>query len=82
MFCLDYKENADEIKIETSGKESELRRGWIGDLYYSTGRSRNIVTGANTDLFAEKTYEDVLLAKVNILSINDRVVWEYTFLKK
>ena len=83
LICSSYEESIDEIKVRTVVKENELKRGWIGDLYYSTGRSRDIVTGDDTNLIAEDTYKDVLLARVNVWSVEDCVVtWEYTFLKK
>ena len=83
LMCAGYDENLDEIKVRTVVKENELQRGWIGDLYYSTNRSRDIKTGEDTEFIAENTYKDVLLARVNIWDVDDGVVtWEYTFLKK
>lgn len=83
LICASYDENLDEIKVRTVVKESELQRGWIGDLYYSTNRSIDIKTCENTEFVAENTYKDALLARVNIWDVDDGVItWEYTFLKK
>lgn len=60
-----------------------MKRGWIGDLSYSTRKSLDIQTGNDTGIIAEDTYKDVLLRSVNILTVDDGVItWEYTFLKK
>lgn len=83
LMCSDYDESIDEIKVRTCIKENKLHRGWIGDLHYKTRRSRDIVTGDDTEFISEDTYKDVLLKSVNIWSIDDGIItWEYTFLKK
>lgn len=36
LWCFSYDELENIISIETSIYETELQRGWIGDLSYST----------------------------------------------
>ncbi len=83
LECSGYDESIDEIKIRTVVKNNELKRGWIGDLSYSTGKSIDILTADYVDFVVEDTYQDVLLRSVNIWTIDDGIItWEYTFLKK
>lgn len=80
--CVGYDENIDEIKIRTMVKNTELKRGWTGDLSYKTYDNIDLFDNYN-DSFAEDTYKDVLLRSVNIWSMEDGfITWEYTFLKK
>lgn len=82
LLCYGYDESVDEIKIRTNIKETELKRGWIGDLHYSTGKSFNLKS-EELGLKVEDAYKDVLLTSVRIWMIDENVItWEYTFLKK
>lgn len=80
--CLDYEESYDEIKVRTQFNTTDLKRGWIGNLFYQTQNNKSIETGGNVDEVAERCYINVLLAKVNIWSSDDVVTWQYTFLKE
>lgn len=83
LMCYGYDESVDEIKVRTLIKESELKRGWIGDLQYSTYKSLNPLNGKEFEEKAKEKYKDVLLTNVKIWSMDDNVIiWEYTFLKK
>lgn len=93
IFCKDNEkeyellypnltENDTEIRIKTFAKNSDLCRGWIGDLFYNT-TSRDICD--HNIIIARDTVElckDVLLAKVSILDTGRGIEWEYVFLKK
>lgn len=80
--CLDYEENYDEIKIRTQVYNTEIQRGWIGNLLYQTQNNKSLETCGNVDEIASCCYINVLLAKVNIWSSDDVVTWQYTFLKE
>ena len=80
--CLDYEENYDEIKVRTQFNTTDLKRGWIGNLFYQTQNNKCLETGSNVDECAEHFYINVLLAKVNIWSSDDVITWQYTFLKE
>lgn len=80
--CLDYEENYDEIKVRTQFNTTDLKRGWIGNLFYQTQNNKCLETGSNVDECAEHLYINVLLAKVNIWSSDDVITWQYTFLKE
>lgn len=83
LMCYGYDENIEEIKIRTIIKQNELKRGWIGDLHYSTYKAFNPFNGKELEEKVEDMYKDVLLTNVKIWSIDDNVItWEYTFLKK
>ena len=93
IFCKDnekeyellypnFTENDTEIKIKTHIKNSDLCRGWIGDLFYNTvGKDiynlNNIISNDTVELC-----KDVLLAKVNISNTDGGIEWEYVFMKK
>lgn len=82
LLCPDFTENDVEIRIKTCAKNSDLYRGWIGDLLYNTiGRdicNYNLIIAKDT----VELYKDVLLAKVNLLDTDNGIEWEYVFLKK
>ena len=80
--CLDYEENYDEIKVRTQFNTTDLKRGWIGNLFYQTQNNKCLETGSNVDECAEHFYINVLLAKVNIWASDDVITWQYTFLKE
>ena len=93
IFCRDnekeyellypnFTENDTEIRIETYAKNSDLYRGWIGDLFYNT-ISKDICDCNN--IIARDTAElckDVLLAKINMKDTDSGIKWEYIFMKK
>ena len=84
MFCHDYSESVDEIKIKTQVNTTNLKRGWMGDLHYICSDNREITNGdKSVDVEISNSYKDVLLKSVNVCSIDNGVTtWEYTFLKK
>ena len=84
MIIHSYDVYGDEIVIKTQIRETELARGWVGDMicHVAAGRdyqNGNVIDG--TDL--RDTYHDILLRSVNVDSAEMRaaVTWRYTFLK-
>ena len=83
IYAEDYDEFTDEIKIRTNIRDDQLKRGWIGDLTYSTRLAYDIESYQHIENIAQSTHNDVLLASVTVYGINDRTItWEYRFLKK
>lgn len=74
----------DEIVITTQIRETDLHRGWVGDLVCCVPCGKNFETYAdeeNTDV--HETYRNVLLRNVVIDSVDmqEAIMWKYTFLK-
>ena len=83
LWCYSYDEFDNTIIIETSAYDTELQRGWIGDLSYSTRENVDVETLDENDFKIIDTYKDVLLANVTpSASHGSATVWKYTFLKK
>ena len=83
LLCCDYSEFENIINVETSVYDTELQRGWIGDLSYVIPNSIDIETYDEADLTISDTYRDVLLASIVPLANTESVTtWKYTFLKK
>lgn len=83
LWCYSYDEFENIITVETSVYDTELSRGWIGDLSYVMPENIDVETYDKNDLVIADTYKDVLLASV-VPSANfeSTTVWKYTFLKK
>ena len=84
MLIHSYDVYGDEIKIESQIRETDLKRGWVGDMicYLPAGKdfqNGNIVEGTDT----REVYHDILLRSVKIDSaeMKEAVVWAYTFIK-
>jgi hypothetical protein len=84
MLIHSYDVYGDEIVIKTQIRETELTRGWVGDMicYVAAGRDHqngDVIEG--TDV--RDIYRDVLLRSVKIDSaeLQEAVTWSYTFLK-
>ena len=84
LYISSYEEYGDEIIIRTSLKETDLKRGWIGNL------TCHMLAGIDpesckhiTDTGYDKKYCDVLLRRVEVDNAerDSAVVWKYTFLK-
>lgn len=80
--CIDYEEISDEIRIRTQFNTTELKRGWMGSLFYQTQNNKSIESGNTVDECVEASYINVLLAKVDIWSSEGVITWQYTFLKE
>lgn len=84
MLIHSYDVYGDEIKLTTQIRETELKRGWVGDMicYLPAGKdfqNGNVIEG--TDV--QDIYHDVLLRSVKIdgAEMKEAVNWVYTFLK-
>ena len=83
LWCCSYYELENIIAVETSVYDTELHRGWIGDLSYSIRESIDVETLDEYDFKIIDTYKDVLLTNVIPSASSDgTTVWKYTFLKK
>ena len=83
LSCFSYDEFGNEIYIETCVYNTELLRGWIGDLYYLVHKNIDVETCDVSDLEIKEMYKDVLLASViPYANHGEATVWKYTFLKK
>ena len=72
----------DRITVETDIKNTELKRGWVGDLRYETTPGVK-VTGEETGSTYKDCFNDVILISVNATGDPSCAVnWEYCFLKK
>ena len=82
LFPSYFDEDDESIEIRTQIYNSELQRGWVGNLsYYGVGcMLQNENEKANTPFHK---YENVLLQNVTIWSceFNECPMWKYRFLK-
>lgn len=83
-YPCSFEENTDEILVRTQIVNTELKRGWIGNLTYVTSPGKDIKDERIDYDDARDTFYDVLLTSVRIwMSDTDGVItWEYKFLKK
>ena len=83
---LNLYELDDEIRLQTSIINSDLQRGWIGDLTYQAVNGTELFSGNRiVDIQpVENTFQDVLLSRINLLEVQfgRPCIWEYVFLKK
>ena len=83
LYAYDYNEFENTINVETQIYNTELQRGWMGDLSYSIRENVDIETLDENDFKIIDTYKDVLLTNiVPSASVDNTTVWKYTFLKK
>ena len=77
-----FDESIDSISINTQIKETNLKRGWVGDLYWYTSPSYNVNTG-DTNYVEGDVFKDVILTHIKPYYTPDSPVsWEYVFMKK
>ena len=83
LYGYDYNESGNTINVETQVYNTELQRGWIGDLYYLICDNIDIETYNENDLKIIDTYKDVLLTSVTPTATHGNATcWRYIFLKK
>jgi len=83
LYGYDYNESENTINVETQVYNTELQRGWIGDLSYLIQDNINVETYEENDLKIIDIYKDVLLVNVTPTATHgNATVWKYTFLKK
>lgn len=84
MLIHSYDVYGDEIRIETQIRETDLKRGWVGDMICYLPAGQNYMYGEvveGTDV--REVYHDILLRSVKIdkAEMQEAVTWAYTFLK-
>ena len=84
MLIHSFDVYGDEIVITSQIRETELARGWVGDMicYVPAGTSLescDVIEG--TDV--RDVYRDILLRSIRIDSaeMREAITWKYTFLK-
>ena len=83
LLCFSYDELGNEIYIETRVHNTELRRGWIGDLCYLMHENIDVEILDEHNLEIKEMYKDVLLVNVTpSANCGEAIIWKYTFLKK
>ena len=81
-YVNSFDESDLEILIETYFPADELRRGWVGDIYFEATCGMDATTGADVNATYRKCIKDVLLARVNSYKDGPEcVLFTYTFLK-
>ena len=82
LNCIDsFDENIDSITIKTQIPNSELFKGWVGDLLYKTSPAFDILTDIEHDGI-EDSYKDLVLVKIKPHFMKGECVsWEYVFIK-
>ena len=77
-----FNESDLEIEIETYFPVEELKRGWVGDMYYEVTHGMSVDTNKYVGSKYNKCIKDVLLARVNSYKDGPEcVAFTYTFLK-
>lgn len=84
MLIHSYDVYGDEIRIKSQIRETELKRGWVGDMICYLPAGKDYQTGnviEDTDI--RDVYHDILLRSVKIDSaeFKEATTWVYTFLK-
>ena len=84
LICSYDTYGDDEIVIKSTIRETDLYRGWLGDMvcYVPDGKDYqmgNVIDGTSTS----EVYRDVLLRNISIDSaeMQEAAMWKYTFLK-
>ncbi len=79
-----FEENIDEILVRTQIVNTDLERGWIGDLTYETTPGVEADDPTVSHGIEWNTFHDVLLANVRVWEsdMEGCITWEYKFLKK
>lgn len=82
-YVISFDVYDDKIIVNTEIKNTEIKRGWIGDLWYETTEEIEVTTGKDTGLTYKDCFKDVILISVNpTVDSSNVVAWEYCFLKK
>ena len=83
-FPCSFEENVDEILVRTQVVNTDLKRGWIGNLTYETKAGQDVQDDRIDCGVAQDTFYDVLLASVRIWESDTEgcITFEYRFLKK
>ncbi len=77
-----FTEYDDDVRITSPFRSTDLVRGWVGDLIYTTTDGIEMKSGDRAPA-VEETLHDVLLKSVLLTADRQNACdWEYVFLKK
>lgn len=84
LLIHSYDTYSDEIVFKSNIRETELKRGWVGDMVCYVPAGMDLVTGnvvEGTDTC--DVYHNILLRNIKMDSaeFQEPVTWVYTFLK-
>ena len=78
----EFEDCIDSIIIRTEIKETDLKRGWTGDLHWFTSKAFSTEC-FDTDYIESDVFKDVILTHIKPYYIyGQTVAWEYVFMKK
>lgn len=84
LLIHSYDTYSDEIVLKSNIRETDLKRGWVGDMICYVPAGMDLATGRVVDgTDRRNVYHNVLLRSVEIDSaeLQEPVTWVYTFLK-
>ena len=84
LLIHSYDTYSDEIVLKSNIRETDLKRGWVGDMICYIPAGMDLATGKVVDgTDRRNVYNNVLLRSVEIDSaeLQEPVTWVYTFLK-
>ena len=84
LLINSYDTYSDEIVLKSNIRETDLKRGWVGDMICYVPAGIDLATGKVVDgTDRRNVYHNVLLRSVEIDSaeLQEPVTWVYTFLK-
>ena len=86
LFAQSYNAYSDNtIEIIAQIKNSELKRGWIGDMFCCAFDGRDILSGEIVEgLDVDEVHHNILLksVKINSADIDEVTTWKYIFEKE
>ena len=81
LHATSFYENMEEIIVGTRVINTELTRGWQGDITYRTTPGMDLTGVVKHDVITD-TFNDVILVKIRpSWNIDSVVEWEYVFYK-
>ena len=84
LLINSYDTYSDEIVLKSNIRETDLKRGWVGDMICYIPAGIDLATGKVVDgTDRRNVYHNVLLRSVEIDSaeLQEPVTWVYTFFK-
>ena len=84
LLIHSYDKYSNEIVLTSNIRETDLKRGWVGDMICYVPTGMDLETGKVVDgTDRRNVYRNVLLRSVEIDSaeLQEPVTWVYTFIK-
>ena len=84
LLIHSYDTYSDEIVLKSNIRETDLKRGWVGDMFCYVPAGMDLATGKVVDgTDRRNVYHNVLLRSIESDSaeLQEPVTWVYTFLK-